>query len=42
MPGEEMMACIILAALLGLAVFVAVGALSRRAIGHWHEGSRGS
>ena len=42
LQGEEMMACIILAALLGLAVFVVVGALSRRAIGHWYEGSRGS
>ena len=41
LQGEEMMACIILAALLGLLVFVLVGIVSRRAIGHWYEASRG-
>ena len=42
LQGEEMMACIILASLLGHAVFVVVGTLSRRAIGHRYGSSRGS
>jgi len=40
LQGEEMMACIILAALLGLVVFVVVGTVNRRSIGHWHESTR--
>ncbi len=40
LQGEQMMASIILAAALGIAVFVLVGYLSRRAVGQWHEDTR--
>jgi NitT/TauT family transport system permease protein len=39
--GAEMIASIILAALLGLSVFVFFGWLGRRAIGKWHTETRG-
>jgi NitT/TauT family transport system permease protein len=40
--GSEMIASIILAALLGLSVFVFFGWLGRRATGRWHTDVRGS
>ena len=40
LQGEQMMACIILSAALGFAVFIAVGLASRRAVGHWYDGKR--
>jgi NitT/TauT family transport system permease protein len=40
--GPEMIAAIILAALLGLAVFIFFGWLGRRAIGAWHTETRAS
>jgi NitT/TauT family transport system permease protein len=39
--GPEMIAAIILAALLGMSVFVFFGWLGRRAIGKWHTDTRG-
>lgn len=40
LQGPEMMACIFLAALLGLTVFAGFGLLTRVAIGRWYESSR--
>ncbi|MDQ1423700.1 MAG: NitT/TauT family transport system permease protein [Acidimicrobiaceae bacterium] len=40
--GSEMIASIILAALLGLSVFVFFGWLGRRATGRWHTDTRGN
>jgi len=37
---EEMYGAIVLTSLLGIAVFWAFGALARRVVGHWHEGTR--
>ena len=36
----EMISCILLTALLGVTVFVAVGLLTRMAIGRWYEPAR--
>ena len=42
LQGELMISCILLAALLGLVVFVIVGFISRRAVGSWFETRRGN
>lgn len=40
LQGEQMISCILLAAALGLVVFVLVGFFSRRAVGSWYEARR--
>lgn len=40
LQGPEMISCILLTALLGLTVFMAVGVLTRVAIGRWYEPAR--
>ncbi len=40
LQGEQMFAAVILASLLGVAVFLAFGALNQRVVGRWHDGGR--